>query len=610
MATPPHYSNCRSIKVLMFENIKSDDLRQHFSRFGDVFRISQPYFNPHQTTLSHGTYVTFKTSEAASAAYRDRNQKVEGFRIQVYRHSGPIDSTQIPVQTSLITPEPNTVKVSMINGQLNKEELRLLFCQYGDIIYLYVATDGDPPHAYINFNDPDAAKRASINFHKESCQVHNGVSLLTRLMPPKDSQATRINRPITTQIPVQTSPDPKTVKVSMINGQLNKEELRLLFCPYGEITSLHIVTGGDPPHAYVDFNDPDAAKRASIKVHKQSCSNGMSLLTRLMPPKDSQATRMTRPITSTQIPVSVQTSPEPKTVKVSMLNGQLNKEKLCLLFCPYGEITSLHVVTNGDPPHAYINFSDPEAAKRASINFHKKSCKRVSLLTRLMPPKDSQATTATRPITSTQIPVSVQTNAKCIQYPPTWVLTPNVFKSEVYRSSEEWNDIDCLFHATMPQATLISIDRIENKNIYDEYAHRMQKMQEKGKPLNEKKLFHGSLKTPPVKIYESDEGFDFRFSDGGLWGKGAYFAVKASFSNHFSYKDQNGHKQIFLASVLTGETCLMDKEDKSLTMPPLKPGSHKRYDSVSAHHSGGSDIFVVYKLDMAYPTHLITYTLV
>ena len=400
MATLPHYSDCRSIKVLMFGNIKSDYLRQHFSRFGEVFCISQPYFNPQQTTLSHGTYVTFKTSEAASAAYRDRNQKVEGFRIQVYRHSGPIDSTQIPVQTSLITPEPNTVKVSMMSGQLNKEELRLLFHPYGEIMSLRVVTDGNPPYAYINFIDPDAAKRASIKLHNK---IHSGVLLLARL--------------------------------------------------------------------------------------------------------HSQATRMAAP----------------------------------------------RIV--------------PAAALRT-------------------------------------LP-----DAKCIQYPPTWALTPNVFKSEVYRSSEEWNDIDCLFHATMPQATLISIDRIENKNIYDEYAHRMQKMQEKGKPLNEKKLFHGSLKTPPVKIYESDEGFDFRFSDGGLWGKGAYFAVKASFSNHFSYKDQNGHKQIFLASVLTGETCLMDKEDKSLTMPPLKPGSHKRYDSVSAHHSGGSDIFVVYKLDMAYPTHLITYTL-
>ena len=527
MATLPHYSNC--IKVLMFGYIKPDDLRQHFLQFGEVSRISQPYFSPFQTTLNHGTYVTFKTNAAASAACRDRSQNVvEGFRtkrgIKVFRsrQSEPIDSTQISVQTSLITPEPKTVKVSMMNGQLNKEDVRLLFRPCGEITSLHVVTNGDPPHAYINFSDPEAAKRASINFHKKSCK---GVSLLTRLMPPKDSQATTVARPISsTQIPVQIS---------------------------------------------------------------------------LIAPKPKTA--VARPITSTHFPVQI---PKPKTVKVSMMNGQLNKEELRLLFRPYGEITSLHVVTDGNRPHAYINFSDPDAAKRASIEVHKQSCKRVSLLTRLMPPKESQATRMARPTLARQTLCS----ANCVQYPPMWSSTSSIVKVKVKRSSKEWNDISILFYATMAQAALISIDRIENKNIYDEYAHRMQKMQEKGKPLNEKKLFHGSLKTPPVKIYESDEGFDFRFSVGGLWGKGAYFAVKASFSNHYSYRDQKGHKQIFLASVLTGETCLMDKEDKSLTMPPLKPGSHKRYDSVSAHHSGGSDIFVVYKLDMAYPTHLITYT--
>ncbi len=408
MATLPHYSNSRSIKVLMFGEVKLDHLRQHFSQFGEVSHISQPYFRPDQSTHSHGTYVTFKTSEAASVAYmyKDRNQKVEGFRIQVYRHSGPIDSTRIPVQTSVnvVTPEPKTVKVSMFNGQLTRESLCNLFGLYGEIMSLHVVTDGNPPYAYINFYDPDAAKRASKEVDQQS-HIKYGVRLLARLASPKNSQPTRV----TIAVPTATLP-----------------------------------------------------------------------------------------------------------------------------------------------------------------------------------------------------------SANYIQYPPTWVLTPNVFKVELKRSSEEWNDIGSLFHATMPQAAVVSIDRIENKTIYDEYAHRMQKMQEKGKPLNEKKLFHGSHKTPPVDIYESDEGFDFRFSaDGGLWGRGVYFAVKASFSNHYSYRDQKGLKQIFLASVLTGETCWMDKEDKSLTMPPLKPGSNKRYDSVSAHHSGGtrSDIFVVYKLDMAYPTHLITYTL-
>ena len=62
-----------------------------------------------------------------------------------------------------------------------------------------------------------------------------------------------------------------------------------------------------------------------------------------------------------------------------------------------------------------------------------------------------------------------------------------------------------------------------------------------------------------------------------------------------------------MASVLTGDSCWMSREDKTLTMPPLKPRSREQYDSVSACHSAGSNIFVVYEHDMAYPEYLISY---
>eukprot|EP00349_Pseudokeronopsis_sp_Brazil_P008676 CAMPEP_0202969580 /NCGR_PEP_ID=MMETSP1396-20130829/15370_1 /ASSEMBLY_ACC=CAM_ASM_000872 /TAXON_ID= /ORGANISM="Pseudokeronopsis sp., Strain Brazil" /LENGTH=44 /DNA_ID= /DNA_START= /DNA_END= /DNA_ORIENTATION= len=31
-------------------------------------------------------------------------------------------------------------------------------------------------------------------------------------------------------------------------------------------------------------------------------------------------------------------------------------------------------------------------------------------------------------------------------------------------------------------------------------------------------LFHGTSKTDPKLIYEGKEGFDMRFSNGGMWG--------------------------------------------------------------------------------------------
>jgi hypothetical protein len=47
-------------------------------------------------------------------------------------------------------------------------------------------------------------------------------------------------------------------------------------------------------------------------------------------------------------------------------------------------------------------------------------------------------------------------------------------------------------------------------------------------------LFHGSKSTKPDKIYESEEGFDIRFSQGGMWGYANYFAVNASYSNEYA----------------------------------------------------------------------------
>ena len=49
-------------------------------------------------------------------------------------------------------------------------------------------------------------------------------------------------------------------------------------------------------------------------------------------------------------------------------------------------------------------------------------------------------------------------------------------------------------------------------------------------------------------IYDSEEGFDMRFSSGGMWGIAVYFAVNASYSNGYAY-DAQGCRQMFFAKV-------------------------------------------------------------
>ena len=94
-----------------------------------------------------------------------------------------------------------------------------------------------------------------------------------------------------------------------------------------------------------------------------------------------------------------------------------------------------------------------------------------------------------------------------------------------------------------------------------------------------------------------------------MWGRGTYFASEASYSHHgFShYNAERGVSQLFLAHVLTGDSISLPP-NRDIKMPPPKAGSNIRYDSVNGV-TNGCLVYILYKLDMAYPAYLITYTI-
>jgi hypothetical protein len=75
----------------------------------------------------------------------------------------------------------------------------------------------------------------------------------------------------------------------------------------------------------------------------------------------------------------------------------------------------------------------------------------------------------------------------------------------------------------------------------------------KGQPPKVKMLYHGTSKTQPERIYQQKEGFDMRYSPGGMWGLANYFAVNASYSDAYSHTS-NGSKQMFMARVMIGNS--------------------------------------------------------
>ena len=182
---------------------------------------------------------------------------------------------------------------------------------------------------------------------------------------------------------------------------------------------------------------------------------------------------------------------------------------------------------------------------------------------------------------------------------------------------DEYNVVASRFEQTLspPHYKINRIERIQNKLLWQKYldcAKRMDRFNN-GK-IGEMILFHGTYTNPPELIYKGDASFDMRFSNKGLWGRGNYFAVNASYSDSYSYRCQGpgGYQQMFVANVLTGYSHVCHS-DRTLEKPPFRPGGDtdvkRRFDCVaSADFFGGSKIYITYENDRAYPAYLITYT--
>ena len=200
-----------------------------------------------------------------------------------------------------------------------------------------------------------------------------------------------------------------------------------------------------------------------------------------------------------------------------------------------------------------------------------------------------------------------------IQTPPEWQpQTKNTELFELSKSSNEYLHVESMFHSTMSKTStaIISIKRIQNNWLWEKYVVTRNRMSRKNNGIiNEKELFHGSRKCRAHMIYDSEEGFDMRYSSEGMWGQANYFAEKANYSNSYACELMDGNREILLAKVLTGESCRC-ASDRSLRLPPLKGSQtrfqQERYDTVEGE-TGGSKVYMTYTNDKAYPAYLIVY---
>ena len=204
-----------------------------------------------------------------------------------------------------------------------------------------------------------------------------------------------------------------------------------------------------------------------------------------------------------------------------------------------------------------------------------------------------------------------------VELPPEWEpQTQNLQLCQVAQGSPEWNRVVGNFQSTLPSMRVIKVTRIQNKWLWERYVQHKQRLSYKnGGNVNERELFHGTGRNDPKLIYEGEDGFDMRFSREGMWGRANYFAVNASYSNSYAHTRSDWTKEMFMVKLLTGDS-YQCSSDPSIRLPPEKSGmmgsggSHcgrARYDTVTGH-TGGSQVFMAYDNDKAYPAYLIQYS--
>jgi hypothetical protein len=185
-------------------------------------------------------------------------------------------------------------------------------------------------------------------------------------------------------------------------------------------------------------------------------------------------------------------------------------------------------------------------------------------------------------------------------------------KSLLPETSSIYLDIVRKMLQSRAHTTIVKIERIQNKWLWDNYESSVKAMRKKNGFHNERFLFHGPRTTHPEVIYTDEVGIDMRHANpNGKWGSAIYFAEDASCSANYGYPNSDGTFSMFLARVALGD-CVELAPYPGLKKPPVKPASDQwsqikmRYDSVKGLLDG-NDVYMIYENRRVYPEFVITF---
>ena len=174
----------------------------------------------------------------------------------------------------------------------------------------------------------------------------------------------------------------------------------------------------------------------------------------------------------------------------------------------------------------------------------------------------------------------------------------------------EYLSISELFFSSMGNigVRIFSIDRIQNVDIWKDYASKRNLLVQRLGYCNEVTAFHGTRSHNPEDIFKSQKSFDVLKSRHGLYGPGAYFARDARISHDYAHRATDGYYKMLVAKVLLGDAkdCTEDRSNLSLHKGE-RGGIVEQYDSILGVLGTLNIIYVVHRNEQSYPAYCITY---
>ncbi|XP_030579266.1 protein mono-ADP-ribosyltransferase PARP14-like isoform X2 [Archocentrus centrarchus] len=174
--------------------------------------------------------------------------------------------------------------------------------------------------------------------------------------------------------------------------------------------------------------------------------------------------------------------------------------------------------------------------------------------------------------------------------------------------SKEYNDVKGELTNAGLHVNIISIERVQNPTLWQNYQILKKQMEAKNKHTNNEKLLYHGTKATSIDLI-NNKGFNRSYAGsnvGAAIGKGSYFAVNPNYSAQgYAQPDHNRHKRMYQAKVLVGD---YTQGQGGMITPPAKSGTASDlYDSVTDNTANPS-MFVVFNDIQAYPEYLITFT--